>query len=321
MFFASMLAMVVLGVIGFGLIIAAIVSVSSAVMDKENNKTSGEVLVIDMEKRIHEQGQTNSLAVLSNSAGYEAGLYDIMNSLTYAKTDANIKGILLKLAPSPNGWATLQQLRAALVDFKGSGKFVYAYGENISQGAYFAASAADSIYLNPAGNIDHKGFATVLAFFKGTLDKLELQPEIFYAGRFKSATEPFRAEKMSDPNRMQIQAFQNGLWDQYTSAVAGYTKTDKAAVNQLAQDGTIQFPSDALKNKMVAGLLYWDEVEQRMRSKVGKAGVAEVKYVSISDYAMNHKGDGKISEDKVAILFAEGSIVDGQENDAHQVHE
>ncbi len=318
-FFASLLAIIVSGFILVGLVIASIVSLSKSVTEKEDKKLNGNVLVIDLSKSIHELGENNSLAMLSNKSGYEAGLYDVINALGRAKADANIKGILLKLKPSPNGWATAQQLKLALDDFKSSHKFIYAYGEDISQGAYYIASSADSVYLNPAGNLELKGFATVMPFFKGTLDKLELQPEIFYAGKFKSATEPFRAEKISEPNRLQIMAYQNGLWNQFLDATSKYTNADKATVNDWAQKGSIQFPEDALKAKMVAGLLYWDEVEQRIRAKTGQKESEAIKYVNINDYANAEKGDGKISDKRVAVIFAEGDIVDGEQNNDREI--
>lgn len=321
-FFASLLAMIVMGFIFFGFIIAGIIGLSKSVVDKAEKKTDGNILVIDLAKTIHEQGATNSFAFLDKSSAYQAGIYDIMKGISAAKTDANIKGILIKAAPSPNGWATLQQLRMALQDFKASGKFIYAYGEDITQGAYFASSVSDSIYLNPAGGIDLKGFATVLAFFKGTLEKLEVQPEIFYAGKFKSATEPFRADKISDPNRLQIQAFQNGMWNEFLAAAAQYTHADKATINDWAVNGTIQFPGDALKHNMVAGLLYWDEVEKRIKAKTGQKESEEIKYVSINDYSTNAKEgkeEDKVSNNRIAVIFADGDIVDGEQNNDREI--
>jgi len=317
MFFASLLAMVLAVVIIIGIFIAGIAAIGTSFSDKE--KKTGNVIVIDLSKHIHEQGSTNQLAMLSDGNGYDAGLYDLLKTIAHAKKDDNIKGILLKLSPSPNGWATMQQLRLALKDFKTSGKFIYAYGENITQGDYFVASVADSIYLNPAGGMELKGFATVMPFFKGTLEKLEVVPEIYYAGKFKSATEPFRADKMSEPNRLQIQAYQKGIWTEFLGAASEYTHSDMAAVNQLALDGTVQFPNDALKNKLVAGLVYWDQVEDRLKAKTGKKENEDVKYVSINDYAFDHKNDGKYSSQKIAVLIAEGDIVDGEETDEHQI--
>ena len=320
MFFASLLAIIAASVLGVVMIVVLIVSLSKTLSEKEEKKTSGNVLLIDLSKKIHEQGESNSFAVFNKGTSYQAGLYDIVKAINHAKTDPSIKGILLKLAPSPNGWATMQQLNVVLRNFKNStSKFVYAYGENITQSSYFVASAADSVYLNPAGNFELKGFATILAFFKGTLEKLELEPEIFYAGKFKSATEPFRAEKMSEPNKLQVIAFQNGIWDQFLASAAVYCRTDKATINQLTIDGTVQFPADALKHKLVAGLLYWDEVEQRIRAKTGLTENQDVQYVTMNDYAADVKGDKKISDQKIAVIFAEGSIVDGEQTDDHQI--
>jgi protease-4 len=319
MFFASLLAIIVSGVIAVGLIIGVVVGITKMVSDKENKVTTGNVLTIDLSKKIHELGEKNPFAALNNGAGYVAGLYDIIKAIGHAKTDAGIKGILLKMNSSANGWATMQQLRLALVDFKKSGKFIYAYGEDISQGCYFMASAADSVYLNPAGNMDLKGFATVMPFFKGTLEKLELEPEIYYAGKFKSATEPFRADKMSEPNRLQVTAYQNGIWNEFLAAAAEYSRTDKATVNGWAQTGAIQFPADALNNKLVAGLLYQDEVEQRIKAKTGQGEKDELKYETINDYAFTVKNDNKISEQRIAVIFAEGDIVDGEQNNEHEI--
>ncbi len=319
MFFASFLAMFIAGIVSIGLIVGMIAAASKAITENKDKTVSGDVLVIDLSNRIHESGESNSFAMFSKGSAYDAGLYDITKALNKAKSDNEIKGILLKLSPAQMGWATLQQLRTSIADFKTSGKFAYAYGEDISQGAYFVASAADSIYLNPAGGIDLKGFATTLAFFKGALDKLELQPEIFYAGKFKSATEPFRADKISDPNRQQITEMQASLWNEFTAAAAQYMHTDAASVNKLAVDGTIQFPADALKHNMVAGLLYWDEVEGRIKRKIGHKDNSTNKYITIDEYVSNHRIDGNVSDNRVAVLIAEGEIVDGEQSSNNQI--
>lgn len=319
MFFASLLAMIVAGVIVFGVIIGLIINaVSKSTSEPKVQVAANSVLVIDMNKRIHEQGESNSLAVLNDDDAYVAGIYDITRAIDHAKTDNNIKGILIKLSGTPNGWATLQQLRSAVKNFKGSGKFVYAYGEGITQGAYYVGSAADSIYLNPVGDLELKGFATVLAFFKGTLDKLELQPEIFYAGKFKSATEPFRAEKISDPNRLQIAEFQHDFWAEFLTAAAEHTHMDTASVHQLAASGAIEFPEDALSHKLVDGLMYWDQVEDRLKAKTGTSGKEKIKYQDLNEYARSIKGGIK-GDNRVAVLFAEGNIADGESDDNHMI--
>jgi protease IV len=320
MFFASVLAMLLTSLVVFLIIISIIVGVAKSVTEKEAKIAKGNILMLDLTTRIHEQGISNSLANINNSAAYQAGLYDIVKTISHAKSDVNIKGIFLKLGPSPNGWGTLQQVRVALEDFKTSKKFIYAYGEDIPQAAYFVASAADSIFLNPVGNLELKGYATVLAFFKGTLDKLDLEPEIFFAGKFKSATEPLRANKMSDPNKEQIIAFQTGLWDQFLGSAAQYMHCDKGEVNRLAMEGAVMFPSDALKYRMVGRLAYWDEVERALKAAAGQANKDNLKFENMDDYATSvkadiRKNDLKVSENRVAILFAEGNIVDGEQNE------
>lgn len=320
MFFASLLAMIVAGVIVVAVFVGLIIgAVNSAVKSKPAVEVaSNSVLYIDLATKFNEQPRENSLAVLSGNSGYSAGLYDVIKALEKAKDDDKIKGLMLRLNPGVNGWATLQQLRAAVNDFKTSGKFVYAYGENITQGSYYVATAADSIFLNPVGNMELKGFATVLMFFKGTLDMLEIKPEIYYAGKFKSATEPFRATSMSEENKKQIREFQADFWKEFTSAVALRLKSDTATITQLAAKGTIEFPQDALDNKLVDALWYTDQVNDLLKAKTGTADKKDVKLVSINKYAENLDKSGS-KDERIAILFAEGSIVDGQSNDMGQI--
>jgi protease-4 len=318
-FFASLLAIIFSVVILVSLVFGLVAGISSSLMEKDIKKTTGNILVIDLAHPIHEQGRRNPLFFLSDGPDYKPGLYDITRALERAKRDSAVKGVLLRLTGGSHGWAELQQLKLALEDFRASGKFVYAYGETISQNSYYAATSADSIYLNPAGSIELKGLAAELPFFKGTLDRLEVEPEIFYAGKFKSATEPFRAEKMSEPNKLQVKALQKNMWNQFLASASKYMHTDSNTINQLAQHGTIQFPTDALNNKVVAGLLYWDEVEQRIRTKIRIAASKPIEYVSIFDYTTPARTEALLSDNRIAVLFAEGDIVDGKQKGEFQV--
>jgi protease-4 len=320
MFFASMLAMIVTGVIIFGVVIGLIVAAVSKSMKAEPEVVVAQnsVLLIDLKNRFHEQSESNSLAFFARGSSYNPGLYDATRAIEKAADDKNIKGILIKLQPTPNGWATLQQLRQSIKAFKKSGKFVYAYGENVSQAAYYVATSADSIYLNPVGDMELKGFATIMPFFKGTLDKLEVEPEIFYAGKFKSATEPFRADKMSDANRLQVAAFQKDFWVEFINAVATHSKQDTAAIQTLVNTGAIEFPNDALKHKLVDGLTYWDQVENRIKAKTDVKDKDKIKYISLDEYAQHVRGGAK-GDTRIAVLYAEGSIVDGEGDDDYQI--
>lgn len=315
-----MLAIIVTSVVVFLIIIGLIVSATQSVTEssttviKENT-----ILTIDVNRVIAERSENNSLAAFSDGAAFVPGLYDLMQTIQYATTDKQVKGILLKVSGSPNGWATQQQLRKALNDFKTKGKFVVAYAESMTQKSYYLANVSNKVFLNPAGSFELKGLASQIPFFKGTLDMLEVKPEIFYAGKFKSATEPFREQQMSEPNKIQIREYQNDLWADFITHAAAKTGTDTGAVHQWATAGSIQFPNDALQYKLVDGLLYWDEVEQYMRTLLGKKEEDKLNYQDVNEYAAYVKTKKNIKENKIALLYAEGNIVDGEATEERQI--
>ena len=310
-FLASLLAIVVSGIllmfIFFGVMgaLASSVTSSQVAVIKSNS-----ILEIDLSKPISEIPQANILSAITGGApAAEVGLFEVLSAIEMAKTDEHIKGIFLKAGGNSNGWATSQQLRKALEGFKSSGKFIYAYADGITQKAYYVASVADSVFVNPVGNIELKGLSTNIMFYKGLLDKLEVQPEIFYCGKFKSATEPLRAYKMTDENRTQIAAYQRDLWSEVVGAVAQRSGMDSAVVDSLVQAGAIQTSADALQYKLADGLKYKDEVEQLLKAKSGIAADKELNFASLSDY--KSRLSQKPSGNHIALLIAEGSIVDG----------
>jgi len=325
MFFASFLAMVVVGVIIFSLTIGLIAGLAGEAKDEGKEVAANSVLRIEMDKMIHEIGETNPLAAFGGGLAYSPGLYDIVKAIEHAKDDKNIKGLFIKMDMTPNGWATLQQVRQALVSFKSSNKFIYAYGEVAPQKSYYLASVADSIFLNPVGFTELNGLSSEIPFFKGTLQKLEVEPEIFYAGKFKSATEPFRADKISEPNRQQIADLQEDIWLEFTTAVASHAKVSPATVNGWAQAGAIQFPEDALRNKLVDRLAYIDQVEDVIRTRLDKKKAGDKKdedkinYVELDEYTNNVKKKRKIKDERIALLLAEGSISDGQSSESYEI--
>jgi len=320
MFFASLLALVVGSLIVLFMVIGVIATVADeATSDKESDVDDNSVLVIESDKIIHEQGERNKLALFSGDIAYSPGLYDMIQAIREAKEDKNINGIMLRLGFNPNGWATINQLRTALLDFKKSGKFIYAYGEMIPQKSYYLASAADSIFLNPVGFTEFNGLSSEIPFFKGTLEKLEVDPLIFYAGKFKSATEPFRADKMSEPNRQQVSELQSNIWNELTAAVAAHAGTTQAAIHQLAQTGAVQFPEDALRHRLVDGLMYIDQVEDRIRKKTGGKADEKIRYLDMEEYVSNVRRKSNSNKDRIAVLIAEGSINDGEKSDDFEI--
>lgn len=311
-FLASLLAIIVSGillaVISFGIMGAIVSSATSQQMAviKENS-----ILEIDLAKQITEIPQANILsAITGGSNGSSVGLFEVIRSIEAAKSDNNIKGIYLKAGGNANGWATSQQLRDALKDFKTSGKFVFAYADAITQKAYYVASVADSIYINPLGAVELKGLSTSLMFYKGLLDKLEVEPEIFYCGKFKSATEPIRAYKMTDENRTQIKAYQQDFWSEILAAAAEHNKMEVAAIDSLVSAGLILTSTDAVKYKLADGIKYKDEFEDILKTKLGIDKKDKLNFASLSDY--KSRLSQKPSSNQIALLIAEGNIVDGR---------
>lgn len=223
-FFASLLGFIVgsllLVFIGVAIIVGIAVGFSEpkAVMVHANS-----ILKIDLNGPIEERAIQHG-ANFSLLGGVESdkslGLLEFKKILKVAKSDKDIKAIYLNVQMPQAGWATLQSLRAAILDFKTSGKTIYAYGEVMSQKGYYIASVADKVYLTPQGYIEFAGLSVNITFLKGALDKLGIEPQIFYCGKFKSATEPLRATKMSEPNKIQTTAFMQTIYNSFMGEIA-----------------------------------------------------------------------------------------------------
>lgn len=311
-FLASLLALIIFTVIGFFILAGVVGSVASS-----KNVQIGEkaVLYIDLSKPIHEQKRDNPLADLSDEQYDAPGLYDMVRLINYAKTDSSIKGIYIKCNENPNGFATSEEVRNALINFKKSKKFIYAYGDVISQKAYYVCNVADKIYCNPKGGLEWKGFAVQYMFFKNALDKLDIDPQIFYAGKFKSATEPFRADKMTDANRLQTQELINDLYSRFLINTAEQRNVDTGSLHRYANELAVRSANDAVSFKLVDAAKYDDEVKAEIKQRLGMKQESKINFVAIGKYesAVNYKG-GK-GTDKIAIIYAQGDIVDGKGSD------
>ncbi|MBA2330877.1 MAG: signal peptide peptidase SppA [Flavisolibacter sp.] len=310
MFLASLLALVIFGLLGFLLL----VGMASALTSKDETKVvKGSVLVLDLSEHFNERFQKNPLGVLSGSATNVPGLYDVVRLIKKAKDDKNVSGIYIIANNNANGYAASSELREALLDFKNTDKFIIAHGDVMSQSAYFVASAADKVYANPVGAFDWRGLNVDLAFVKGTLDKLNIEPQIFYAGKYKSATEPLRATKMTEENKEQTREWLGDLYHILLQKVSESRKIDTATLHQLANTGVIQQPQDAFQYKLVDGLKYDDELKTEIKEllKIGKED--KLNFVTVTKYADagNFRQTGK---DKIALIYAEGDIIDGKGN-------
>jgi len=313
-FFASFLALTVFTIIAFIIMIGWIAALASSVTTDKPSSVGGKgILYLDLGQSIHEQGQDNPLSALNADDQYDTpGLYDIVRLVKYAKTDSSIKGIYLKCAENANGFATSDELRTALLDFKTSKKFIYAYADVISQRAYYVANMADRIYCNPKGGLEWKGFALQYMFFKQTLDKIGIEPQIFYAGKFKSATEPFRTDHMTEANRLQSSVFLNDLYSRFLTETASARHLDTATLHGYANAMTIQTADDAVKYKLIDGAKYDDEIKDEIKRLLGENNKYKINFVPIGKYAKSVSFKNGSGTDKIALIFAQGDIVDGK---------
>ena len=308
MFLASFVAFAVFALIAFLIFFGIIASIATPAKPKIGDNA---VLSIDLSKQYKEQRQNNPLGALVSKEEDVPSLYEVISMIRYAKSDSSIKGIYIKCNTNANGYAASQEIRNAIADYKKIGKFVYAYGDVISQGAYYVASVADKVYCNPKGIVEWNGLSTTLMFFKGTLEKLEIQPQIFYAGKFKSATEPFREYKMTDANRLQTSVYLGDLYGQILLTAAQHTKKDTGTLHLLANNGSIKNANDAFQNGLIDGVRYDDEVRKEIIDQLKLESTAKINMVSLDKYSkgVDFKKNGS---NKIALIVAEGEIIDGK---------
>lgn len=312
MFLAALLAVIVFAVISFFFFIGWISALATAGKEEVGHRA---VLVIDLSIPYQEKMQENPLAAFGAQDQYDIpGLYDVVRMIGKAAKDSSVKGILIRSNANSNGLAGSEEIRNAISGFKSSGKFVYAYGDVIAQKAYYVSSVADKVYCNPKGGLDWRGFALQMAFLKGTLDKLEIQPQIFYAGKFKSATEPFRETKMTEPNRVQTTEIMNDMYAHFLTRIGESRKIDTASLHRYANENMVQYAANAFALKLVDGLKYEDELREEIRLKLKLDKDDNINFVPIEKYAkaVNYKTSGK---DRIAIIYAQGDIVYGKGED------
>ncbi len=306
-FLACFTALVLFSVLSFFIFTGFIGGLTSKSVPRISTNS---VLVIDLNQQFKEIPSTNPLSEISSSYEAVPGIFRLLQLIENAKTDSDIKGIFLKIDNNNNGFGTSEELRNALLDFKSSNKFIIAYGNNISQKGYYIGNVADKIYMNPTGNFEWTGLSVEYVFFKGLLDKLEVKPQIFYAGKFKSATEPFRTDKMSDENRLQTSVWLNDLYSLFLKYASETRNIDTTLLKQWADNFDIVTASNAFEKKLVDSLLYDDEVKQQVKKLSDVSSNSIVSFISAGEYdAASPAFD--IPGDKIAVIVAEGDIIDG----------
>ncbi len=301
----------------FFVLIAIISATVSSAGNEEVKVSEGSILHISFNQAIKERSSNNpfeSLNLGKLRAKQQPGLNDILGEIKNAKTDENIKGIYLDVQSIAAGIATTEEIRNALLDFKKSGKFIYAYAEEYTQGAYYLASVSDKIYLNPQGALTLNGLSSQLTFFKGALDKLEIEPEVIRHGKYKSAIEPFIRANMSEENRTQIAGFIDPIWNHMATNIAASRKLKKEEIYLIADSLKARNANTALELKLVDQLAYYDQFVEDINVKCGKKKSDELQLISISKYKNAVKSSG-FAKDKIAVIYANGEIQSGEGDD------
>jgi protease IV len=307
MFFASLLSIIVFCLVGIFLLLAV---VSQFTSKEKPDVAKNSVLMLDLGQHFKEQHESQPPFNALSQEGEAPGLFDVVRLIQHAKTDDNIAGIYIKAENNANSFASSNEIRNAILDFKKSKKFVLAQGDVMSQQAYFIASAADKVYVNPAGQLDWSGYSVTLPFLKGMLDKLEIKAQIFYAGKFKSATEIFRVDKMTPENRLQTLEWLGDMYRYFLVQSGKSRGIDTATLHGLANNAAIQTPQDAVAHKLIDGVKYDDQVKDEIKRKLGIG-----KYDKMNLLPMNSYNESvslrKTGSNRIAVIYAEGDIVDG----------
>lgn len=269
------------------------------------------VLRIKLQGTIEERaGEENPLAMLTGDEVTTIGLDQAMEAISKAAKNDKIQGIYLEggvLAATP---AMMEELRHALLEFKKSGKWIMAYGDTYTKGAYYLCSTADTIMLNPIGMLDWSGMASEPIFFKETLEKIGVRMQVFKVGTFKSAVEPFTQTQMSEPNRLQVTSYLGSIWNTMLQDVAASRKFKVEQLNSMADTMTVfTDPADALKAGMVDKLCYISDVRDVLRNKLNLDDDDDINFVSIQDVA-NSETLAEKEDNEIAVYYAYGEIVD-----------
>ncbi len=313
--FATMLGGFFLFLILFLLLLGLVFAIASSGEKKELVEKES-VLYLDLSYPLVERSSNNPFENMNFMTGKPEksfAIREVTNALDYASTDDRIKGILINAAGVNADYASIEPIREALDSFKSSGKFVYAFGDNITQNAYYLSSAADSVFVNPIGGIDFRGIYMELMFFKKALEKLDVDMQIVRHGKFKSAIEPFILEKMSDENRTQMQHLASGIWSHILSKISISRKIPVDTLNRVA-DSLFAFDAEkALQFKLVDGLCYKDQVDKKILKRMGKSSSDPLKLVSMSNYLTDTKWKMiEFEKDRIAVIYAFGDITMNQ---------
>ena len=303
------------------LIFAGIISAASS--EEEVEVEANSVLKLELNQPIVERENDDPFSDLSfpgNDNAGVIGLVELRRAIQAAKDDDNIKGIYLVTGVAPAGWATYEEIRNDLIDFKASGKFMVAYSEFLTESGYYLGSVADELHLFPEGLVEFNGLYQGVTFLKEALEKLGVEPRVFRVGQFKGAVEPFLRNDISEENRMQIESYLGSIYNTYLQGLAQTTDLSEAKLRSLADSMQVFLPQDAVDQGMVTQLSYDDQVKESIRRKLGieeeeadedDEDDEDINFISLDKYRRSLDKDDDYSRNRVAVIVAEGTIVNG----------
>jgi protease IV len=306
----TFLALIAIALFGVGLIGSAMKSLS-----KQESVKANTILTIKFDKNIPERTNNQPVSFSEFATEENTGLIDMINAIERAKEDDNIKGIFLETSQPALNLASIATVRKALIDFKESGKFIVAFGDYYTEMGYYLSSVADKIYLNPIGEVEFNGLIAQVPFFKNMLDKIGVKYEVFYAGKFKSATEPYRLANMSEENRTQIREFIHEIYGNYLKDISETRNIPIAELNKISNNMLVRNAKDAVKYKLVDGTMYKDQILDDLKERLGLDKKEDISSIDLEDYTRRTrpKDAFKKNRDKIAVIYAEGTILDGSD--------
>ncbi len=318
---ATVVGSIITFIVVFGILFGIFSAIISGFGETEIAVNDNSVMTITLANDIPDKTSDNPFDNI-DFATFETttvlGLNDILKTIEKAKKDERIKGIYLDLSSIPAGMASVEEIRDKLIDFKESGKFIISYSSGFSQKAYYVASVSDKIYMNPQGSIEWKGLATQVMFYKGALEKLGIEAQIFRHGQFKAAVEPFMKTEMSEANKLQSLTLIQSIWDDMCANIANERGLTIEDLNLYADSLFVYDAETALEYGFIDDIKYYDEVLLELESKSEvPEDEAEDYMITMSKYSKANLEDAEKngSENKIAVIFAEGDIVDGGKSD------
>lgn len=312
--FGSMLgfffSMILVSILYMVMLISMVAAFSS--MDKDSaGVKDNSILKINLTQSVTERAMDVPFEMFNNYYS-QIGLDDVLASIKNAATDPKIKGIYINSATVSASPATVKEIHDALLEFKKSGKFIYAYSDVYAQNGYYLASVADKIILNPTGSLDFKGYAMQIMFYKGLIDKLDVDVQVVRHGQFKSAVEPYILDKMSEANREQLTLLTNTLWDVFISDISASRKIPADTLNAIADNLLCALPKDALRLKLVDKIGFPSDMEKLLKDKLNVAEDKDLNFVTIEKYKKSIQNNDSKVTDKIAVVYAVGNINDGK---------